>query len=521
MSTGPRPEPPRVVKPRKLYTSNLPLIAVDRNAVLTERGEHFAYSELSRLVSREPSSIFVTHLVGQMVRELTKVFEDDPRWQFRASPVEREVWGPNKKYRTTIRDTTVACFGFTGVSKKRGKYHYPISPQTFVLKTANDIRRNVDEPPDTLLKLMEWGKDLRAFLLEQKLILRPTTGGIAGQLLRDERFYPKARRKVPRRTNAAAREQLPGNFYRLYDAKVGRAYKAVYLDQTSAHHNVAQAIQFPDANTLRRRGRYASLSDRRPFKRAGSDNFDKCLQEHGLFYLGVEVPHFRANVFPLPCLDGKRGYRRVYVYSNELEYLRECRVTIRHIIAQWTSPNAEAGLNRYGEWAADEIAKSGIERKPWLKPTLLAPYGVLAARPKPIEFGYHRAENAIEKKYPCGSGFLTVQARRMARSREMPTANVIHRGMIEAETRLRSLRLARELAKLEHSILAIYADSLFVNGSSVPLLSPPWRVQHHLTALRFLSATAFTSMEISKLPGIALSDRRRARLPGRPRNLRS
>lgn len=519
MPNPPGPPPPRrSIRPRRETRLDKPVIAIHGDSILLENGDVHPTSELPELIVTQPSSIIVTHQPGHIVRDLDTHFTDHPRWQFRATPIERELWGANRKYRTTIRDTTISFFGFQGENKKAGHYHYPISPQTFCLLTANAIRRAVDPPEtSTLVHLMRWGLDIRNFLQSHKLDLRPTSGGVAGQLLRDKRFYPEDRRKVPRYTNAAARDQLPGNFYRLYSGEVGRVYRAAYLDQTAAHHSAAKDIEFPDADTLKMRGRFNSLDIHRPFCKSSSPNFRELISQPGLFYLGVATPHLPDKSFPLPGVEGM-GFHAVYAYSNELPYLRKLGVDIRFIVAQWTSPNLDRGLNRYAEWALDQIQVAPPERKPWLKPALLSTYGVLAARPKKIEFGYKRAKNATEKQYPCGSGFLTVQAKRTEQIREMPTANVIHRGMIEAETRLRTLQMASDLSALGHPILGVYADSVFVeNGAELPLLPAPWRLQEHLTGLRFMSATQFRSDQVSKLPGMSLAERERARLPPRPK----
>lgn len=545
MNSSPRPKPNRPVKPRKPVTVEKPIIAVHGNEVLLERtGDTHSYDELPQLIVREPSSIIIAHQVGHLLRDMDKQFSDNPLWQFRVSPVEREVWGPNRKYKTTIRDTTVNFFGFKGKNKKKGHYHFPISPMTFCLKTVDSIRRGLPEGNKTLFKMMFWGQDLREFLQENELALKPTSGGIAAQLLRDKRFYPDARRKVPLHTNRIGREKLPGNFYKLYAAEVSETdskwekveqvatvpsdvtikdkvfgYKATYLDQTSAHHSATSELSLPCANTLRRRGRFSTLEDK-PYARAGTEKYDRLIKQHGLFYLAMECPRFLDNAFPLPECGDKDGYTRGFFYSNELPYLLELGVRIRHIIACWTSPDKDEGLNKYAKWAIRQIAKSKAERKPWLKPTLLSTYGVLAAKPKKLEFGYKRAENSFDTKYPCGSGFIDVQARRMQKLHEMPSANVIHRGMIEAETRLRSLKLAKELAKQGHTILAIYADSIFVeDGKQLPLLPHPWRVQAELTGLHFQSATHFSSRELTKQPGIPQNARKRPKLPARPTRL--
>jgi hypothetical protein len=266
-----------------------------------------------------------------------------------------------------------------------------------------------------------------------------------------------------------------------------------------------------------RYGRYSTLEDK-PFAKVGTPKFDKFISQHGLFYLAFEAPLFFDKDFPLPnCGDGG-DYRRGFFYSNELPYLAALKVRIRHIIACWVSPDKDTGLNKYAEWAVEQVQKASESSKPWLKPTLLSTYGVLASKPKHLEFGYKHAKGGEPKKYPCGSGFIDVEAKRTKKAREPLMANVIHRGMIEAQTRLRSLEFAKELTAHVYTILAIYADSIFVESTKpLPLIEPPWRVQEYLTSLRFQSSTHFTSQEISKTPGLPADWRNRAKLPPRPK----
>jgi hypothetical protein len=493
-------------------------MAIDRDQVLLETGEVFPFEELPNLILTQPSSILVAPHFGPVIKFLDSYYSNNENWQFRASPIERSAWAPGRTRQAIMRDCIIGYLGFKGENKKKGHYHYPLCPQTFILKTISELRKGVPEETATIVRLMGWAKEIRKFLQDNELNLSPTSGGIAAQLLKDKRFYSSPRRKVPRTINAKARELLPGNFYKLYEAKEGtKSYSATYLDQISAHHTHARTLKFPCANDLRERGRYETLEDK-SFAKHGTEKFKKIISEHGLFYLAVEVPRFFKQDFPLPCLENKTGYQRVYVYSNEIPYLQELGVRISHIIACWTSPGYETGLNKYAEWALEEITQSTEVSKPWLKPTLLSTYGVLAAKPKIMEFGYKQALGGIPKKYPCGSGFLEVQAKISKKPREPIMANVIHRGMIEAQTRLESLRFARELAKDGHTILAIYADSIFVeDGKPLPLLRPPWRIQNYLTRLRFESATHFTSAQIDKLPGIPHDWRNRPnRIPPRP-----
>jgi hypothetical protein len=100
----------------------------------------------------------------------------------------------------------------------------------------------------------------------------------------------------------------------------------------------------------------------------------------------------------------------------------------------------------------------------------------------------------------------------LRRSIESPVVNVMYRGLIEAEQRRRTLDLARTLHRQGHNVLAIYADSLFVEGTTVPLLPDGWRVDQALDDLQFGSATHFTSRTLSKLPGVPRDSDHRVRL---------
>jgi hypothetical protein len=517
-SSSPVPECNRPVKPRKRKKLDKPIMAIDKNQVLLEDGEIYPFSDLPLLVRTQPSSIVVAHHFGEIIRYLDDEFDPNPLWQYRASPVERTAWAPERKRKTVTKDSIINYFGFKGERKQAGHFHYALSPHIFCLKSVNELRRSIPGETATIIKLMEWAKEVRDFLQANELNLSPTSGGIAAQFLRDEKFYPSARRKVPRHTNARVREQLPGNFYRLYGAEERKgAHRAAYLDQTAAHHTIAAELKFPSANTLMRHGRYSTLENR-SFAKYGTAKYDDFIGRHGLFYLAIETPRFPKGSFPLPNCEESNKYSCAFFYSNELPYLKTLNVRIHHIIACWVSPDLDTGMNKYAKWALEQISTASDSAKPWLKPTLLSAYGVLASKPKHLEFGFKRAKGGEPKKYPCGSGFIDVLAKRTSKAHEPLVANVIHRGMIEAQTRLRSLEFARELTRYDYNILAIYADSVFVESTkNLPLISPPWRVQEYLTALRFQSATHFTSQEISKTPGLPEGWQNRAKLPPRPK----
>jgi hypothetical protein len=442
------------------------------------------------------------------VQECDDAFGYRDDWQFRVTPVVYDVYNPNQvRSRQVVKESVVAFFGFSDTSKRgNSRYFYPLDPLSFVRKTVFEIHQNSGTGASELTELLAFGVRVRSFLVENGLQIRPTSGGIGGQLLRDRRFYPNARRKVPRATNDKARDRLPGNFYRLYGAEVGRVYRATYLDQVNAHHTSASKLRLPCANNLMARGRFATLEDE-AWRKHGTTGYKVEIERAGLFYARIWSQGGDGRKPVLPFME-KRGSELRWFYSNELEEL-QAYGRIEYLVAAWTSDQADTGINRYARWAVQQLAQTDEPNRGWVKPTLLSTYGILAAKAKHTEFGYKRAKGGEEKLYPIGTKRLAVLAKRSEKALESPVANVIHRGMIEAETRLESIRLARELEASGVEILAIYADSVFVRSGELPLLPPNWKIQSHLTGLRFLSATMFTSKELTKLPGVGGGEARR------------
>lgn len=223
---------------------------------------------------------------------------------------------------------------------------------------------------------------------------------------------------------------------------------------------------------------------------------------HGLLYVHLSVPKIPAERFPPPYLENP-GQKMAWVYTNELPMIRELGATIDWVTCALTSPDVAPGLNRYATWAIDQLDQAHAERRAWMKPTLLAAYGVLAARPRLQEYGFRQANGGVPREYPAGSGMLQAKSRITDTEQEVPTVNVIYRGMIEAEQRRQALNMARSIHAHGGRVLAVYADSVFVeSGCQLPLLPEPWVIADELDRLVFLSATSFTSPQLTKLPGV-------------------
>lgn len=518
----PLPDEPRTVKPRKdTARPFLPIIAVDRESrsLFCElTGEIHGWADCRNLFLTHPAAIVAVPGAAHFVAELTEFFGKDPMWQYRATPLIREKFthDPTKKV-ARVSDTIVNYFGWKGSSNgttanRRGRWFYPIDPFVFTQLRLPDLMGGT-----TGAHLLAWAQDVREWCHANGLHPSPTAGGLGGQLLRDPRFYPAARRKVPRATNARVRDILPGNHYRLYWPE-HTPVDATYIDMSSAHHYAAASVTFPCANRLYARGNFSDTeTTETPVPRNelwapfGSNKYNRIIQSFGLFRLQLNVPALTASQFPPPYME-QAGRKRVWVYSNELPMVIKLGADIEGIDAAWTCYERDTGLNRFAQWALAETALMSITRKRWAKVTLLATYGNLAARPRSTEFGYRTAKSGEPREYPAGPMGLPVIAHIDPRARELPTVNVVHRGMIEAEQRRLVLDMARDLADAGHTVVCIYADAVMVT-SDTPLgfLPPPWRIDGHLTRVRFYAPTAFTSLERSKMPGIPREDAERAR----------
>lgn len=515
---------PRTVQPRdNKPPAFLPIIIVDGTEYFVERtGEVGSIADLPNLFPREPSSIVIGTNIAEMVANLNDTYGGKESWQYRVTPMRREVNRPGRDRRpAAVLDTVVNYFGFrgelrkSGKSRKPGHWFYPVDPFVFSRTGLTNVLRGDGTRP---MRLFKWGRDVREFCAENNLKISPTGGGLAGQLLRDPRFYPEARRKVPRQTNATVRHHIPGNYYRLFVDTDTVFPRAAYLDMASAHHHCAATLTFPHADRLMRRGDWATTDPTdntvpygRPQWEPGTTAFDAMVNHaHGLLKVRLQVPAIPATMFPPPCME-KPGLRSAFVYTNELPTIRELGGVIVGIDAAWCSFQTDHGLNRYATWALTELATMDPDRKAWAKPVLLSVYGVLASKPKAMEMGHRRAKGGRITELPAGKRTLPAYLRNLG-IREAPVVNVVQRGMIETETRTQCLSMAREMHRLGHSVLSIYADSVFVEASgAVPLLPPPWIVKGYLTNLMFHNSTSFTARELSKLPGIPRDGMERAR----------
>lgn len=509
----------KTVTPRKSRYQHLTIIAVDmkREVIWSEHSnKEYPLEQLPVLCLTEPDSILVGYEIGLAVEKIAEQFKDVPTFQIRVTPIDRELspWNPqtNPPTKPNIVNHGVS-FSFIGWRKDANKNsswehrHFPVDPLLF----TSSFKAEYKTADKSLEAVIAWAKAVREFLKANDLAFRATQTGIAAQLLRDARFYPDARRKVPKQTNALARANLPGNFY-MHNANRNATYNALEVDQNSSHHSCAAALTFPKSDRLFAKGYFRTLPDK-AFAYSGTPFFNRLIKQHGLFYVKLVVPTRgrTGTKFVLPSAEyneTNRGHRTAFVYSNEIPELETTGVRVLYIIAAWTSTETDDGLNRFAQWSLQELEQCDANRKRWMKPLLLSAYGLLATRPRPMKAAYFRGKGLITH-YHIGRGrvmrFVKFES---SVPREPGFVNVIHRGMIEAETRLRSLQMARYLTEHGFEVLTVYADAVYVaKGRQLPLLPNGWEVKAISNAF-FPNANQVVCDQFVKLPGTAGRQRR-------------
>lgn len=489
--------PPRTVTTRKTGYTHLPMLAVRKGEYLTEDGLTGPVEDIDW---RGMSPHYVIgYGLANLVWHLNRRYRDDPSWQWLVHSPDGSVDEliPQQK-------TIVNFFGFQQPAdgpreRRRGSRHeanhyfYCLDAMTFYANDSYSLANT------TLRGLLEWGVTIRQYCQEENLPLRATSSGIAAQYLRDLRFYPTARRKVPKWINAQVRDVLPGNHYRLHvSTKTGMRYSALVIDQKRAHHYHAEHTPMPNANTLFGRGDTKGLQN-------DSFTLDQCGDFYGLYHLRLSLPRGRHPHWS-PILNQRKSGEGYFVFSNELSMLRDFGYRVTGITALWGSYEKDSGLPAYARHCQSQLDK--YNDAPWLKPLLLATYGLLAMKPRTRSAIYRQAKHGEPTSVLAGGvkqlhGLLIDYTK--GQKIDPAIANVLQRGLIEAATRAESLGLADYLTQNGQWVLHVYADAVIVEDNPerpLPFLPEPWRIKQRLTDWHPINEQSYVSVEDTKLPGI-------------------
>lgn len=492
---------PRNVKPRKRGFRYMRIAAVYDGRIwddvtVTDDLAGYVYS------MRHHPTVFVTDDASYFMRTLIaayggiagEVIISDWTYQFtRVAGIKGDE--------ASLSRVHCKAFGFRS-SRERLHQLWDITAMT------STITRQLIAPPVTAHKLYTFGIDVRNWAQDNDLELRGSLAGYAAQLLRDKRFYREPRRQVPRSTNDKARHAVTGNRTELlFTPELFRTYHVASIDQRSAHHRIVQDIPLPDANSLYARGYFRETSKSTAlWARRGTAIYNRTVGQAGLIYVGLWSRRTLPGEFRLRCQDFD-GYRRVWLWTNTIGFVESHGSHIDGIIGAWTAKTADTGLPRFGAWAQTQIESAAPERKQWLKPTLHCTYGLLAAHGRPFQTGTRTGTGTPMSFFMLGAEIPVMAGR--VHNWTPKTVNVTQRGMIEAETEIRTLLMAERLTALHHfRVLHIQTDGLHVTGSNgnvdIPWLRETsgdrWRIDE-LTDVMYLDDVSWIANENACLPG--------------------
>jgi len=357
---------------------------------------------------------------------------------------------------------------------------------------------------------VEAGARALVHLSEQRGIkTRYSPGTIGGALLRASPAWTSERTPAPRFISEAARPNLPGNLYALrYNHDYSES--ALYIDQSSSHHTVAATVPLPHPEYLRARGRFRATekggvipnTDTTPYWLRTPSLLE--VQDHiGVIIATVEVHYIPPSKIHLyPTWAKTPGTKQVWIWTPELRLFPDRYIMLRRVSASLTSHVADPVLDEYGKWCLSQIAEGC---HPAVKPAMLAAYGMLAIRSREsfVTHSVHgraRPPRSRQISFPLVNG--PVYQSTVERKRTPVIQNVVARGVIEAETMVRSLELARELEAQKIQVLQIYADGIIVKTDQVPLLPVGWRVACGLDELQAGHPNQVLSKNLLKIPGI-------------------
>lgn len=493
-------DPDRVVRPRKRGYKPMRIAVAYDNWIFDQ--DDYWTRDIPGYVYSIPPTIFVIADAGWFLGTLIDAYGDHPDFTFKLTQPEQD------RETARISRTLISSFGFyrpisptdqNSVRRKplRARQHQCWDVHGMTQTTAYSM---VGEAKITRENMFRFACDVRAWAQEQNLELRNSLSGYANQLLRDQRFYPEPRRRVPRQTNERARPHLPGNRVELMvDPDITHAYDVTTIDQRSAHHRIVQTLTLPSADTLYARGYFHSPDNAEQYFAHRSDpNYSRTIRLPGMLCVGLHSRPTEHREFRLKKQDFA-GFRKVYLWTNEIEFIESTGSHIEGIYAAWSANTTDTGLAQYGAWAQVEIESATDKRKQWLKPLLHSTYGLLAAKPRALKFGYRHANSGTPDSFMLGNREIPVMSHTL-QAWAPASANVIQRGLIEAETQLRSLRMAQHLTSQGCTVLHIQTDGIHLLGNLPTNLPGDWKIGE-LTYVQYIDNVSWVAFESSCLPG--------------------
>lgn len=379
--------------------------------------------------------------------------------------------------------------------------------------------------PDSVIEQMDMAIALLDMCDSRGVQFKSTRGSLGTAMLKASPNWEKGRRSALPFINREARKHAPGNYYstshRIKKIRLkGETHKlnptmdhCYLVDQTSAHHNIVTQIPLPHPEDIRARGNWKqALAGKptpwcNPYSRVG--NLIMSGELVGLFLVGMRTSHVGPSVkhLQLPYAQ-EYGYYLRWIYTPDLRIIKNSfQLLIEMIYCGMVGVKSDEALKEYSQWALDEMNRDK-DKAVYKKSALLAALGMLAFNTvdKPI---YRCWANGQEPKNPVylpRVGLVNEHKIELPNDVEPSIVNVINRGLIESETRARSIEYARELHALGYHVPQIYADAILVETNSLPFIKKGWRISHSLEDVWIPRDNAFLSSTICKLPGFQRGD---------------
>jgi hypothetical protein len=366
-----------------------------------------------------------------------------------------------------------------------------------------------DKPPHDSHSQLQMALAILELCDNRGIKFKGTRGGIGSSLLKASPFWTPDRRAAPKFINDIARPYLPGNFYSLSHKIDKRSIKSIkhcyYVDQTSAHHNIVKSISLPFPGALHARGNWRDRKEiwLSPNSSAGRNLLSGV--HSGLLLCKLQIgtiPPTERHLYPQWAIE-KNGSHYVYLWTPELRLLDDRRLQLEFITASFTATTDDLALSEYAEFSLREICVNP-ERANYKKASLLAAYGMLAFNSAGKRIFRYWGGNATKQRCEIPvAGFVGESVIHIPDHVQLSTVNVVARGVIESETRVRSIEYARELTQCGYHVPQIYADGLLIETDSLPFIRDGWRVSHSLTNVHIPRSNAIISDQVIKLPGVA------------------
>jgi hypothetical protein len=489
-----------VVRPRRRGYKHRPIIAVVAGLGMTESGE--LVRNLPLFATSSEPHVWVTFDVLTVALPLKEAFShtDWFTWDF-ADSRDPEV---GEGYMSKARLTS---FGFDCKMPDGSRRNPPpgIRKQARHViweptRMFSDPSTAADNLTNTHAELMRFALDVRAWCEEQNLPLRSTLPGLSAMLLRDPRFWPHDRGRVPRATNEAIRQFLPGVYQRRLAPTHRRIPSAVVLDQRRAYHRAAREVSTPDPTTLYARGYYADPENAPElWAEPGDELYERTIGQPGLVAVRVASSrHARKHELRLPAVDKSHATDTIYLWTNEVPFAEATGLKIDGIVAAWTSLEADTGLPLYGSWAESEIDRSSEYRRFWLKPTLHATYGLLGSRQRVMIRSSRFGKGTPSVYLIDAEPFPVIERKPHVGS--SPLTNVTMLGVLQSEIRQRSLIMANELLDRRVGVYHVHADGLHAGPMQLPLTADSWTMDG-VTNLIYEDDVSWTTDQRDVLPG--------------------